>query len=162
MAERTGLEPATPGVTGRYSNRLNYRSATGVPRGIRTPVTAVKGRCPRPLDDGDRSLFGGGKRTRTADPLHAMQVLYQLSYTPTAKKLNYIASNLACQRLAERAGFEPASGDYPEHALQACGLNHSPTSPSSGSYFTTNPLRGNGVLIVLVAYPLRSPAHGAL
>ena len=26
MAERTGLEPATPGVTGRYSNQLNYRS----------------------------------------------------------------------------------------------------------------------------------------
>ncbi len=27
MAERTELEPATPCVTGRYSNRLNYRSA---------------------------------------------------------------------------------------------------------------------------------------
>jgi hypothetical protein len=27
VAERTGLEPATPGVTGRYSNQLNYRSA---------------------------------------------------------------------------------------------------------------------------------------
>ncbi|VXB97345.1 conserved hypothetical protein [Burkholderia sp. 8Y] len=26
LAERTGLEPATPGVTGRYSNQLNYRS----------------------------------------------------------------------------------------------------------------------------------------
>ncbi len=26
MAERTGFEPATPGVTGRYSNQLNYRS----------------------------------------------------------------------------------------------------------------------------------------
>ena len=26
MAERTGLEPATPCVTGRYSNQLNYRS----------------------------------------------------------------------------------------------------------------------------------------
>ncbi len=25
----------------------------GVPKGIRTPVTAVKGRCPWPLDDGD-------------------------------------------------------------------------------------------------------------
>ncbi len=25
----------------------------GVPTGIRTPVTGVKGRCPRPLDDGD-------------------------------------------------------------------------------------------------------------
>lgn len=27
MAERTGLEPATPGVTGRYSNQLNYHSS---------------------------------------------------------------------------------------------------------------------------------------
>ena len=27
LAERTGLEPATLGVTGRYSNQLNYRSA---------------------------------------------------------------------------------------------------------------------------------------
>ncbi len=26
LAERTGLEPATSGVTGRHSNRLNYRS----------------------------------------------------------------------------------------------------------------------------------------
>src|SRR5690625_7938531 len=53
LAERTGLEPATPGVTGRYSNQLNYRSY-GVPTGIRTPAAAVKGRCPRPLDDGDQ------------------------------------------------------------------------------------------------------------
>ncbi len=30
MAERTGLEPATPGVTGRYSNQLNYRSALAI------------------------------------------------------------------------------------------------------------------------------------
>ncbi len=29
MAERTGLEPATSGVTGRRSNRLNYRSLVG-------------------------------------------------------------------------------------------------------------------------------------
>lgn len=28
-----------------------------VPKGIRTPVTAVKGRCPEPLDDGDLCLF---------------------------------------------------------------------------------------------------------
>ena len=101
VAEWTGLEPATPGVTGRYSNRLNYHSALtcsgfrrsrpehfrtalyGVPTGIRTPVIAVKGRCPRPLDDGDCILqFGGGKRDRTADLLHAMQALSQLSYTP--------------------------------------------------------------------------------
>ncbi len=29
MAEWTGLEPATPGVTRRYSNQLNYHSALG-------------------------------------------------------------------------------------------------------------------------------------
>ena len=35
MAERTGLEPATHGVTGRYSNQLNYRSKNfDVPRHI--------------------------------------------------------------------------------------------------------------------------------
>ena len=27
---RTGLEPATPGVTGRYSNQLNYRTNCSV------------------------------------------------------------------------------------------------------------------------------------
>ena len=32
--------------------QLSY-SRNGIPKGIRTPVTAVKGRCPRPLDDGD-------------------------------------------------------------------------------------------------------------
>ena len=31
VAERTGLEPATPGVTGRYSNQLNYRSTIHCP-----------------------------------------------------------------------------------------------------------------------------------
>ncbi len=98
MAERTGLEPATPGVTGRYSNQLNYRSKKlGVPTGIRTPVPTVKGWCPRPLDDGDpgltvlqfhnfttfrSELTGGAKRDRTADLLHAMQALSQLSYSP--------------------------------------------------------------------------------
>ena len=30
MADRTGLEPATSGVTGRHSNQLNYRSANVV------------------------------------------------------------------------------------------------------------------------------------
>ena len=30
----------------------------------------------------------GAKRTRTADPLHAMQVLYQLSYGPKFQDVN--------------------------------------------------------------------------
>ena len=29
LAEWTGFEPATPGVTGRYSNQLNYHSVSG-------------------------------------------------------------------------------------------------------------------------------------
>ena len=33
---------------GRFYNVLQY----GSPKGIRIPVLAVKGRCPRPLDDG--------------------------------------------------------------------------------------------------------------
>ena len=36
-----------------YNNRRVRLQQDGVPKGIRTPVIAVKGRCPRPLDDGD-------------------------------------------------------------------------------------------------------------
>ncbi len=67
---------------------VSIRQNCGVPRGSRTPVIAVKGRCPRPLDDGDntrnnhRKADGGAKRDRTADLLHAMQALSQLSYSP--------------------------------------------------------------------------------
>ena len=32
------------------------KDKSGIPKGIRTPVTAVKGRCPRPLDDRDTGL----------------------------------------------------------------------------------------------------------
>ena len=39
-----------------YSRLMHFKN--GIPKGIRTPVTAVKGRCPRPLDDGDVSRSG--------------------------------------------------------------------------------------------------------
>ena len=137
-------------------------SFVGVPTGIRTPVCAVKGRCPRPLDDGDcnrhfllscvrvtpsssntkpsgtrvnhsspvprpiarvnptaspatlktkpnRILMtpslciatfvrGGGKRDRTADLLHAMQALSQLSYTPN-EAAHYRDGRNSCKAL---------------------------------------------------------------
>ena len=42
MAEWTGLEPATPGVTGRYSNQLNYHSRLVVGAdGIEPPTLAL-------------------------------------------------------------------------------------------------------------------------
>ena len=63
QATPTGLEPATSAVTGRRANQLRYgalgKALTAIPKellripnGIRTRATAVKGRGPRPLDDG--------------------------------------------------------------------------------------------------------------
>ncbi len=76
----------------------------GVPKGIRTPVTAVKGQCPRPLDDGDLDIMvfnkthnGGARRDRTADLLHAMQALSQLSYNPSKRESNSNDSACTCQ-----------------------------------------------------------------
>ena len=40
LAEWTGLEPATPGVTGRYSNQLNYHSVVGAD-GLEPPTFAL-------------------------------------------------------------------------------------------------------------------------
>src|SRR5205807_4799261 len=93
----------------RYPVRSAIRTRTGseprvvgVPTGIRTPVTAVKGRCPRPLDDGDcgycffpAGRAGGGNRDRTGDLLHAMQALSQLSYTPDRGRELYLSSRPA-------------------------------------------------------------------
>ena len=89
VAEWTGLEPATPGVTGRYSNQLNYhsntyRKATGVLafsdhrartlsrfRAIFT-LTAQ----PQTLN---AILAGGCYRGRTCDLRLVRATLYQLS-----------------------------------------------------------------------------------
>ena len=51
MAERTGLEPATPCVTGRYSNQLNYRSTDSFTCifPILTLYRASAPRCAKPL-----------------------------------------------------------------------------------------------------------------
>ena len=43
LAEWTGLEPATPGLTGRYSNQLNYHSGAE-----RRPWWVLRGSNPRP------------------------------------------------------------------------------------------------------------------
>ena len=40
IAVRTGLEPATPGVTGPYSNQLNYRTSVGA-EGVEPPTLCL-------------------------------------------------------------------------------------------------------------------------
>ena len=42
-------------------------------------------------------MSGGAKRGRTADLLHAMQALYQLSYGPTREARNVKAGYVGCQ-----------------------------------------------------------------
>ena len=95
----------------------------GVPTGIRTPVASVKGKCPRPLDDGDavskhalslyvgfrRNGSGGASRDRTDDLLHAMQALSQLSYSPRAVARSGTIRNwgLGCQAKNFRARAMP-------------------------------------------------------
>ncbi len=55
MARWTGLEPATPGVTGRYSNRLSYHRAIRPPgspdvgRDIKGRQRAVKAQSPEKM-----------------------------------------------------------------------------------------------------------------
>ena len=60
-ATPTGLEPATSAVTGRRANQLRYgalgKALMRIPNGIRTRATAVKGRGPGPLDDGDPEML---------------------------------------------------------------------------------------------------------
>src|SRR3954453_13179517 len=47
----TGFEPAASALTGRRALQTAPQDL-GAPRGVRIPVTALKGRRPRPLDDG--------------------------------------------------------------------------------------------------------------
>jgi hypothetical protein len=73
MATLTGLEPATSAVTGRRANQLRHRALllacstsceAGTPYGIRTRATALKGRRPRPLDEGGQSRISPGYSQR--------------------------------------------------------------------------------------------------
>jgi hypothetical protein len=68
LATLTGLEPATSAVTGRRANQLRHRAllcgsivrgAACTPYGIRTRATALKGRRPRPLDEGGQPNLSG-------------------------------------------------------------------------------------------------------
>jgi hypothetical protein len=61
LADWTGLEPATSGVTGQHSNQLNYQSAI--------------------------LLSGAGTKIRTRDPLITNQLLYQLSYASNTTRI---------------------------------------------------------------------------
>ena len=81
MAERTGLEPATPCVTGRYSNQLNYHSASW---------WAKRGSNPRP---------SACKADALPTELFAQNVTFKTSTTPQGFR----------EEVAEWTGLEPAT-----------------------------------------------------
>jgi hypothetical protein len=60
VAGATGFEPAISGLTGRRELQASPRPQ-GAPKGIRIPVAALKGRSPRPLDDGG-PIFGSARK----------------------------------------------------------------------------------------------------
>ena len=77
-AVRTGLEPATHGVTGRYSNQLNYRtifslsgwySNPGNPGNYRT-IFSLSGRYSNPGNPGNyRTIFSlSGRHSNPGNP----------------------------------------------------------------------------------------------
>ena len=67
---------------------LLFKQVLRAPNGIRTRVTAVKGRCPRPLDDGDVLRLGNLTREKVCD---------QMAFIGTKKSL---------------AGLRRASGSF--------------------------------------------------
>ena len=79
FAVLTGFEPAASALTGRRAlqtapqDLVNRSSDTAeprcTPRGVRIPVTAVKGRRPRPLDDGGPFHLRGWHRSSVAAAL---------------------------------------------------------------------------------------------
>ena len=57
FAVRTGLEPATPGVTGRYSNQLNYRTiVSAIYKILLGLLSRWRESNPRPRDYKSRAL----------------------------------------------------------------------------------------------------------
>ena len=76
VARLTGLEPATPGVTGRYSNQLSYNRAMDVIYASRYGASIAKFR-PTPTNLAFRYLEESGAvdGARTRDPRRDRPVL---------------------------------------------------------------------------------------
>ena len=110
MGRATRFELATFGTTNRRSNQLSYARQTFVHWVLCFfffwPAFAVlkkqnifqefdvlrRGTEFSALANASVKIRGGADQTRTDDPLHAMQVLYQLSYNPVLRNLFYISS----------------------------------------------------------------------
>ena len=62
----------------RYYTSGSASQMIGAPKGIRIPVTSLKGWCPRPLDDGGSLIRDKGAELQ-AQPSQESQTLYSYS-----------------------------------------------------------------------------------
>src|SRR3989344_6539317 len=89
------------------AQRRGLSVCIGVPKGIRTPVAAVKGQCPRPLDDGDRTAVSRDSRAVTREspsvPGHSCPFRITDHESPIT----------AHEKMVELAGIEPATSCMP-------------------------------------------------
>ena len=90
LAEWTGLEPATPGVTGRYSNQLNYHS---------TDLYCIKNN-------------GSSTWARTRDLRINSPALYQLSYRGIIDLMKKPNDNDGLFNLVAWGGIEPPTQGF--------------------------------------------------
>ncbi len=75
----------------------------GIPKGSRTPVTAVKGRCPRPLDDGDRKLALTSRSGAATLPWHITGI--------TLRHLVSSQQRARTKKAARSSGFRFGAGN---------------------------------------------------
>ncbi len=114
MAERTGLEPATSGVTGQHSNQLNYRS-----------TSILYQQRERHLDRHDRIQLAERTGLEPATSGVTGQHSNQLNYRSALETVNLRILHgkslywKAFIQVAERTGLEPAtSGVTGQHSNQ--------------------------------------------
>ena len=84
----------------------------GVPRGIRTPVTAVKGRCPGPLDDGDAGkIYRGAESWWSQSGSNRRPLQCHCSALPAElwprEEAREISACTPIRQLKPRAGSDP-------------------------------------------------------
>jgi hypothetical protein len=104
LATLTGLEPATSAVTGRRANQLRHRAllcdsrvvVACTPYGIRTRATALKGRRPRPLDEGGQAeSLRGTRNAVTLGALHSLGYRRPNAQTPTEPAVGTCAGKVS-------------------------------------------------------------------
>ena len=98
--------------------RMNYSETCSTPKGIRTPVASVKGRCPRPLDDGGEAVIVG------CAPDHQMKLGVRLTLRQDSGRAVLILP-LPDGNSEEEAGSFAWFGDHPD--LAAVHFNDAPT-----------------------------------